>query len=282
MTPAARAFALLVHVGLLFAGIASGDPMPVVAALLVALGSMGWVLRPHLERRKEKHSAGAAVDAAELGVRIEQIREAVDGLARKHTPGATYDALKTIQEATQRELQRRGDRLAQAEAALTSTRAVWDETYHRLQNAVAEVSRRGNLSLTIGIVTTIVGVVVLISLWTAGAAPVEPTAGQWLAHYAPRAATAIAIEFMAVFFLRLYRSGLAEARYYQAQLSNLATQRAIAEFSLGTRDRQMQLAALALIGRFNSTATEPGDSNDLADLSKLTGELAVLVGKVKG
>lgn len=93
-------------------------------------------------------------------------------------------------------------------------------TKRRLELEVESLSRRNSLNLTIGAVTTIVAVGLLAYL-VLGAKISFDTIPNLLAHFIPRVSIAVFIEVFSFFFLRLYKSGLQEIKYFQNELTNI-------------------------------------------------------------
>jgi len=97
----------------------------------------------------------------------------------------------------------------------------------RLYQEIGALGRRGNLNLALGIVTTVVGLVLLgyfvISSSAAPGAPKESWE-QFIVHFIPRLTLVIFIETFAYFFLTLYKSSLSEIKYFQNELTNVEAQ----------------------------------------------------------
>jgi len=90
----------------------------------------------------------------------------------------------------------------------------------RLTREIAALSRRGNLNLVLGIMTTVVGLGILgYYVFYDQASGQNP----WLftSHFLPRLTLVIFIEIFAYFFLRLYKSSLIEIKYFQNEMTNL-------------------------------------------------------------
>jgi len=124
-------------------------------------------------------------------------------------------------------------------AHVAQVRRNFDEAFLRLRNEVAALTRRGNLNLVIGTLTTTAAVGLLLymlfpnqvlSSWTA-----------LLSHYVPRLTTVIFIEIFAFFFLRLYKSSLGEIQYYQNELTTLALQWNAFELAVAPGEKPMSL-----------------------------------------
>jgi hypothetical protein len=100
--------------------------------------------------------------------------------------------------------------------------AVFASTSLRLRREISALSRRGNLNLTIGVVTTGFALGLLAyMIFDESAAP--GTFSEALSHYVPRITTVTFIEVFAFFFLKLYRASLIEIKFYQNELTCLAS-----------------------------------------------------------
>jgi hypothetical protein len=90
----------------------------------------------------------------------------------------------------------------------------------RLYREIADLGRRGNTNLFIGIITTIVGVCILIYV-------VYTSTGDtdfgWKSgiHTILRISIAIFVQTFAYFFLRLYKTSLDDIKYYQNEITNI-------------------------------------------------------------
>jgi hypothetical protein len=100
--------------------------------------------------------------------------------------------------------------------------AVFSATSLRLRREIYALSRRGNLNLTIGVVTTGFALGLLAyMIFDESTAP--GTFSEALSLYLPRITTVTFIEVFAFFFLKLYRASLIEIKFYQNELTCLAS-----------------------------------------------------------
>src|SRR3990167_121115 len=88
----------------------------------------------------------------------------------------------------------------------------------RLTREIEALGRRGNLNLVIGVITTISAVTVLATTVLSGNHTL--TSNELAAYYAPRLTLSIFIEIFSFFFLKLYKTGLGEIKYFQNELTN--------------------------------------------------------------
>ncbi len=90
----------------------------------------------------------------------------------------------------------------------------------RLRDEVDALSRRGNLNLVLGILTTAIGLGALS--YFVIKFPVDGTLfTPALISFVPRLSLVVFIELFAYFFLRLYKSTLSEIKYFQNELTNI-------------------------------------------------------------
>ena len=96
----------------------------------------------------------------------------------------------------------------------------YEKTRSRLEAETANLGRRGNLNLVIGIFISLIGILFLG--WSVINAPNLQAAGRDLAtYYVPRTTFVVLIELFAFFFLNLYRASLNEIKYFQNELTNV-------------------------------------------------------------
>ena len=94
-----------------------------------------------------------------------------------------------------------------------------ENTVSRLGEELRALSRRGNVNLSLGITTAIVGMVILGTfLFTL---PPADDALDFAESFLPRISLVILIEVFAYFFLRLYSNSLIEIKYFQNEITNI-------------------------------------------------------------
>lgn len=90
----------------------------------------------------------------------------------------------------------------------------------RLVNEVAALSRRANANLAFGTITTIAGLILLA--WVVlRSSPPEGSLSAQLSYHAGRYGLVVFVEVFAYFFLRLYKNGLGEIKYFQNELTSV-------------------------------------------------------------
>ena len=94
-----------------------------------------------------------------------------------------------------------------------------DNTVSRLSMELRALTRRGNVNLSFGITTAIVGMAILsIFVFTL---PSADSALEFARSFFPRISLVILIEVFAYFFLRLYSNSLIEIKYFQNEITNI-------------------------------------------------------------
>jgi hypothetical protein len=95
-----------------------------------------------------------------------------------------------------------------------------EQTIDRLRQELFSLSKRGNLNLTIGIFTTLTGLLLLggFVLWVP---QTQTDATTFLIGFVPRISLVVLIEIFAYFFLRLYKETLTEIKYFQNEVTSM-------------------------------------------------------------
>lgn len=89
----------------------------------------------------------------------------------------------------------------------------------RLSREVNDLAKRGNINLVLGIITTLVGLMILAI--TAFSIPQTHDMQNFIFFFTPRLSLVIMIEIFSYFFLKLYRQNLYEIKYFQNELTNI-------------------------------------------------------------
>ncbi len=114
--------------------------------------------------------------------------------------------------------------------------SVFSKTLDRLYTEIDSLTRRGNLNLSLGVVTTIIGLGILgYFVLTIGAVPDDKMA--FIANFIPRLSLVILIEVFAYFFLKLYKSSLSEIKYFQNEMTNIEAKLAAIKSSTIATDK---------------------------------------------
>lgn len=106
----------------------------------------------------------------------------------------------------------------------------------RLERELASLERRGTVNLAIGSATTAVAVVLLYQAATTP--PQNTDLIALLTFYVPRVTLAIFVEVFSFFFLRLYRTGLVDLKYFHGELLTLDFRIAALETAISHTDQE--------------------------------------------
>jgi hypothetical protein len=142
-----------------------------------------------------------------------------------------------------------------AEAAVLAKRDVRDaELRHlfelskrRLEAELASLGYRGNLNLTLGGGTTLIGLILLG--WTVFREPTPPVSDPWALglHFAQRFTLVVFVELFAFFFLSLYKTTLGEIKYFQNELTNVESKQIALRTAVDQGDQSMVKAAVTAL-----------------------------------
>ncbi|UFM68553.1 hypothetical protein LO739_17170 [Leclercia adecarboxylata] len=94
------------------------------------------------------------------------------------------------------------------------------KTLERLKKETESLTRRGNLNLTLGILTTVIGLC-LLGYFVITANDIPQDKFEFIVGFIPRLSLVILIEVFAYFFLKLYKSSLSEIKYFQNEMTNI-------------------------------------------------------------
>jgi len=104
-------------------------------------------------------------------------------------------------------------------------------TTGRLREELFSLTKRSNLNLAIGIVTTLVGLS-LLGMFVMDSTLDFETASDFAESFVPRLSLVVLIEIFAYFFLRLYKDTLTEIKYFQNEITNLEAKHLATEIAL--------------------------------------------------
>ncbi|MCP1519246.1 hypothetical protein J2Y74_003556 [Pseudomonas migulae] len=138
----------------------------------------------------------------------------------------------------------------------------------RLLDEVAALTRRGNLNLVIGGITTIIAVALLgYVVLTAESIPL--TADSFLWHYAPRLTISVFIQIFSFFFLKLYRNSLEDIKYFQNELTNLDSKFIALEAAMSVGDLKITANAIEKLSSTDRNARlQKGESTVALEILK--------------
>lgn len=111
---------------------------------------------------------------------------------------------------------------------------LFDNIVRRLGQEVQDLARRGNLNLTLGILTTLVGLSVLG--YSVFYSPATRSPQELISYFVPRVSLVVLIEIFAYFFLRLYKQSLSEIKYFQNEITNIESKQLALHITMHSDD----------------------------------------------
>lgn len=164
------------------------------------------------------------------------------------------------------------------------------QTIGRLREELYALSRRGNLNLSIGIITTISGLFLLGSFVIGNSfipsRNSPATIEAFLIEFLPRLSLVLLIEVFAFFFLSLYKTTLSEIKYFQNEVTSmeskymalrLAAQSDSGEHLASAIDSLAKTERNFILNKDQTTVDLERARIDQAERSDLTGKLAELL-----
>lgn len=109
-----------------------------------------------------------------------------------------------------------------------------NSTKHRLLEETVAITRRGNINLIVGAMTTVAAAAILLYTVLKNQKDLSDLMGV-LNYFIPRVSIVIFIEVFSFFFLRLYRANLQDIKFYHNELTNIES-RFVALRTALTRD----------------------------------------------
>jgi hypothetical protein len=128
----------------------------------------------------------------------------------------------------------------------------FSQTKERLFSEVESLTRRGNLNLVIGGITTVFAVGMLVYIVLNGKIPISPEQRNiefLLWHYVPRLSVAIFIEVFSFFFLKLYRNSLEDIKFFQNEITNIDSKIISLEAAIFFKDKNTISAVVSELSK---------------------------------
>ena len=123
---------------------------------------------------------------------------------------------------------------------------------NRISKTIYDLSNRANLNLILGITTAAIGILALF--YFVFTLPKVDNLDAFFFEYIPRISVVIIIEIFSYFFLKLYKSSLAEIKYFENEVTNLEQSRIALELCNKTQNEKM---IEKVIDKFISTERNP-------------------------
>ncbi|ELY3545854.1 hypothetical protein SMX40_003408 [Cronobacter turicensis] len=124
---------------------------------------------------------------------------------------------------------------------------VFLRTLERLNSETQALTRRGNLNLSLGGITAVIGLSFLGYFIINNAQPTSDKMA-FITSFTPRLSLVILIEVFAYFFLKLYKSSLSEIKYFQNEMTNIESKLAAIKCSIVFPENPTTSALIKAIG----------------------------------
>jgi len=168
--------------------------------------------QPYAETFPIQHYGGFSLEAeqriAEISSTVEQLKSAQLGALAGNREELIAALRPTLLTDVTTELENRFASNIVDAARIGEIRRSFETSNQRLQFELSSLSRRSNLNLVIGVLTTVIAVS-LLTYMVLGTNSSFESLTALLSHYVPRVTVVLFIEVFSFFFLRLHRSTLA-------------------------------------------------------------------------
>ncbi|AVF66041.1 hypothetical protein LRL27_004738 [Vibrio alginolyticus] len=121
---------------------------------------------------------------------------------------------------------------------LSQAKEKFRKSIDRLSKEIDTLTRRANLNLVIGVLTTAIAVSLLTYMVLSNDTKLD-TLTDLFSYYVPRVTVVIFIEVFSFFFLKMYKSNLSEIKFYQQEITKISTQQVIYESALVIQDNHV-------------------------------------------
>lgn len=172
------------------------------------------------------------IEYARMRKELSALKSHVDELAQRETSEIQKIDLEPIERAELIETAKKriiGNTLLAADVSLKNDikslkhqvdiNKHYSDIVYRLENEIDRLNRRGGVNLVIGAIIAVVGILYLGFTVTNQLATNDKL--DYILHMAPRLSFVIVIELFAYFFLKLYKNGFEEVKYFQNELTNI-------------------------------------------------------------
>lgn len=163
-------------------------------------------------------------DLSTLKDKVVQLETAATGNTDEQIAAVADQLTERVLDAGGEELLRRADNRVRAEIekmrAFHTINETFEESKARLSSEISRLERKSNFNLSLGGLTTVLGIGLLgyaVFFHQQSVASVESFA----MAFAPRLSVVILLEIFAFFFLKLYKANLGEVKYFQNEITNV-------------------------------------------------------------
>ncbi|SCZ74177.1 MULTISPECIES: hypothetical protein [unclassified Pseudomonas] len=223
--------------------------------------------------------------------RLNKLEESVDHLKRNLPLMSSADHKKIVADAVSslkasagkellEELSKAASKKADQERKLQVIEREFAQSRIRLMDEVSALGLRGNVNLTLGFLTTVTGLGVL-SYFVWQTAGMQQDMISFAISFIPRLSLVVFIQMFAFFFLRLYKAGLLEVKYFQNEITNLELKYfGISTALLAESADSLTEVARNLVESERNKVLQPGQTTFELERSKLEQNTASEVLKV--
>ena len=113
----------------------------------------------------------------------------------------------------------------------------YNDIVYRLENEINRLNRRGGVNLVLGAFIAFCGILYLGYSVTNAINTNDKL--EYLLHMAPKLSFVIVVELFAYFFLKLYKNGFDEVKYFQNELTNIDSKVLAIKFLKGIRNEDL-------------------------------------------
>ncbi|AZF53298.1 hypothetical protein C4J85_2813 [Pseudomonas sp. R4-34-07] len=158
------------------------------------------------------------------------VTEAFSGNLSKLTSEISASVKAEAGAAIWEEIKSSGSRQARLDSTIESLQSEFDDSRRRLLSEINALSKRGSVNLALGVATTSAAIVML-GTFAFDVTRLKPQDGLNVDNpetllitlallFIPKISLAVFMQVFAFFFLRLYKSGLSDIKYFQNELTN--------------------------------------------------------------
>jgi hypothetical protein len=261
-----------------------------LAGLAFAAAGLFAATLTYLNQTRERLRGAARRPALVNDRRIREIRAEIKSLREITSSSVTQEGQERIKSAIREQLEALSvsetlgairEKL-KSEIVYEQFTATTDNSIDRMKREIYSLESRGNLNLSIGIVTTVIGIIMLATfVFTSNYQGLD--VATIIAHFVPRISLVIFIQIFAFFFLRLYRKSLDEIKYYHNEITMVeAIKSAIIIATTSGRSESAELLINRLLAlpkneASSSSTHEKDQSGEL--LTKIASAIAPLLPK---
>ena len=169
------------------------------------LGQIETQLLRFAEELSEVRQVSHGISDTEQDKLVETLRRSIEERAQD-------DVLENIRNSVRDSVEREESEL--------ELRSRFEATLERLSAELAALTGRGNLNLSLGIITALAGIG-LLGVFVLGQDAGATTTVAFTENFLPRISLVILVEIFAYFFLKLYSTSLREIKYFQNEMTNI-------------------------------------------------------------